>query len=110
VASAATARAPGRWYPVGYFLAPQYPNIAGKWDHSPRCASGASCLGLYVVARHGCPNGLYAELNIISHGAVVSYTNDSLGSLRPRQIARLTFNVYDLPAGARGQLTKIDCF
>jgi hypothetical protein len=100
---------PGRWYPAGYRTSARYPGIAARWDHSPHCSYDASCMGLYVVSRRGCPNGLYAEMNIVSRGAVVSYTNDSLGFLRPRQIARLTFNVYDLPAGATGQLTKIDC-
>jgi hypothetical protein len=99
-----------RWYPTGYFVYPQNPNIAGRWDHSPHCDYGASCMGLYKFTRYGCPNLLYAELNILSRGVVVSYTNDSLGSIRPRQIARLTFNVYDLPAGARGQLSKVDCY
>lgn len=106
----AAASPSANWYPAGYVLSPLYPNVAGRWDHAPRCAYGASCEGLYLVTKYGCPNGLYVEINTISHGAVVGFTNDLVGSVRPRQVARLTFNVYNLPAGAKPELTKIHCY
>jgi hypothetical protein len=65
---------------------------------------------MYVISQNGCPNGLYAEMNILSGGAVVSYTNDSLGSLPAGQTAQLTFDAFDLPSDVQGQLTKINCY
>lgn len=109
-AGAAAGNPSVRWYPAGYILYPKNSNIAGRWDWKPHCAYGASCEGLYLVTRYGCPNGLYAEMNVVLRGVVVDYTNDSAGSVRPRQIARLTFNVYNLPSGAKAELTKVHCY
>jgi hypothetical protein len=107
----ANAAAPhaARWYPAGFAVAPQFPGIAGRWDRSPHCAHGASCIALYVVSQRGCPNGLYGEIDILSGAAVVSYTSDRLGSLRPGQVGHLVFNTYDPPPGASPVLTKLNC-
>lgn len=109
-AAPATAGA-SRWYPAGYTLYPSNPNIAGKWDRAPRCRYGSSCVGLYLVTRHGCSDELYAEVNIVSpRGVVVGFTNDSVSALRPGQVAHLTFSTFGPPAGATPELTKIHCF
>ena len=60
----------------------------------------------------GCPNALYAELQITNaSGTVVDSSNDSLGSLRSGQKARLTFNYLGEGEGkVTGEVTEVKCY
>jgi hypothetical protein len=83
--------------------------VEWDWTQNPRCDYG-SCFGITVTPlSQSCPNGLYAEINLINaDGVVVDYSNDLVGSLGQGQTAELTFQVSD-DATKKAQLTKIDC-
>ncbi|CAB4897760.1 unannotated protein [freshwater metagenome] len=66
---------------------------------------------MYVVSRYGCPSSVYAKLNILEKGVVVSYTNDVLGGLEPMQKDLMKFETYESISGkAIGRLREISCY
>lgn len=80
------------------------------WVNFPKCGDTPQCWQIAVTSETGCPNGLYAEVNLFdANGAVVDYTNDSLGALRPKGTAILTFDYYGKGA-ANPDLTKLNCY
>ena len=67
-------------------------DLSYKWIPNNRCGySSGRCWGIRVMSKNGCPNGLYAEVNIVNGNEVVDYANDSLGSLSPGYVAKLDF-------------------
>lgn len=101
------------WYPRGYYPTPTDSTVAWHWVTSPNCGlsgGGDVCWGIDVIAQNGCSNGLYAEINIVSAGTVVNFSNATLGSLGANQPASLTFDAFNVPSNAQGQLTKINCY
>lgn len=54
---------------------------------------------------------MYAKLNILEKGVVVSYTNDVLGGLEPMQKDLMKFETYESISGkAIGRLREISCY
>jgi len=50
------------------------------------------CFRFGFISHLGCPNGFYAAINWTdASGAVVDYSNATLPSLQPNQVAKLTF-------------------
>jgi hypothetical protein len=82
-----------------------------KWIKGVDCDYGG-CWHIEVVAPpQGCPNALYAELQITdSKGTVVDFSNDSLGSLKGGQKARLTFNYLGDDRNVTGDVTEVKCY
>lgn len=71
------------------------------------CLSGGGCIGIDIIANRDCRNMVYLEANIFdSRGAVIGYTNDSLGSLSKFQTGKLQL---DIRNGIAFQITKINC-
>lgn len=97
--------------PRGYKLWRGAGTVAWRWVENPTCDYGR-CWQVEIVTRDGCPDGLYASLNIVdSSYAVIDYTNDSLDSLGPEQVARLTLTHLDDGEGEyQGELTEINCY
>lgn len=100
---------PATWYPNGFSVYDD--NVAYKWILGNRCGySSGRCWGIRVVSREGCPNGLYAEVNIVNGSTVVDYTNDSLGSLLPGYVAKLDFFTFRENPTLDAELTKLECY
>lgn len=88
--------------------AEQAERVTWEWVDKPSCSEGTRCWQIEVTSEAGCPNGLYAELNILdADGVVVDYTNDSLGRLGPGGTALLTFEHYG--EAASGEVSKVQC-
>lgn len=84
-------------------------SIEWEWVEDPDCDSGTRCWQIAVSSADGCPDGVYAELNVLDENdAVIDYTNDTLGVLQPGQTAILTFDYYGDGAES-GQVAKVDC-
>jgi hypothetical protein len=97
------------WPPRGYTHIGD--NVAFAWIRNNGCGYGTGeCWGIHVVTRDGCPNGLYAEANIVNGSEVVDYTNDTLGSLSPGQVAKLDFHTFRENPSLDAELTKLDCY
>lgn len=79
------------WYPEGYYETGN--GVAWNWSSGGGCKySSWGCWHMNVIAKDGCPTGLYAAINIVdSAGTVVGFTNDSLPGLAPMRKARLEF-------------------
>jgi hypothetical protein len=106
--SAAAAVPAVAWWPSG-FTAYGDGVVATKWVHNVACQLGDRCLHLQVIAQLGCPNGLYAAINILDkNGTVIDSSNDTVPSLAPRQQARLEFGTYNT-AAASGSIATINC-
>ena len=80
-----------------------------EWVQKPTCDSGDVCWQIDVHSETGCPNGLYAEMNIMNaDGVVIDYSNDTLGHLSPGGTARLTFHHYGEDAET-GEIAEVSC-
>lgn len=95
------------WYPKGYS---PFGETAWKWTNESCGYSSGYCWTIRVIAQTGCPNGLYAEVNLLQGNTVVGYTNDSLGSLPPGQTAKLEFVSFGGSGTKSATLTKINCY
>jgi hypothetical protein len=76
------------------------------------CGYGA-CLGITVATKNGCPNSLYAEIELLDKNNVkIGYSNDSIGSLSPASKARLIFHIQEseLMQSKMWNVTKISCY
>lgn len=87
----------------------ELPSATWEWVDKPVCGLDARCWQIRVSSDDGCPNGLYAELNLLDEaGTVIDYTNDSLGVLPPATSAVLTFETYNA-AAAKGDVAQVTC-
>jgi hypothetical protein len=95
------------WYPKGFNL---LNNVAWKWTKGACTTSFGYCWTMEVISDTGCPNGLYAEVNISQGDTIVGYSNDVLGSLPPMQKAKLEFRDFGGSGTKSAQLTKFNCY
>ncbi len=82
--------------------------MAWVWVDNPSC-DYFTCWQIRVLSRDGCPDGVYAELNILSGDTVIGYTNDSLGYLGPGETALLTLTDTN-ENSTSGRLTDLTCY
>ena len=76
------------------------------------CGYGA-CLGITVASKNGCPNSLYAEIELLDKNDVkIGYSNDSIGSLSSASKGQLIFRIQDseLSQAKMWNVTKISCY
>jgi len=95
------------WYPKGYSL---FGDTAWKWTNESCGYSSGYCWTMRVISQTGCPNGLYAEVNILQGETIVGFTNDSLGFLPPDKTAKLEFVQFGGSGTKSASLTKINCY
>lgn len=83
------------WYPTGFY---EYNNqLAYQWVEggADPCGSVACQFNtMNVIAKTGCPRGVYVEVNFLSGGVVVDWSNDTVPSLSAGQTAQLQFVSY----------------
>jgi len=103
---AAAERKP--WYPKSYRA--YSPNVAYKFTDGSCSISSAYCWTMRVISNTGCPNGLYAELNVKNGDTVVGFTNDLLASLAPNQKGELEFTYFSNSRPTAASLSEINCY
>jgi hypothetical protein len=97
------------WYPDGFNEWSDDSSIAWKWVDGGGCNLGDWCWHIKVITEGGCPNGVYAEMNILdSADNVVDYSNDTVPSLAAGSTALLEFATYN-STHAAGQMVTITC-
>jgi len=98
------------WYPSGYNLYSD--NVAWQWAANTtfQCSySSGSCWAVNLVAKDGCPTGIYAEIAILDRqGVQIDYTNATNTNVPPLQKVRLTFDTFNEAANS-ARLTKVSC-
>ncbi len=63
-----------------------------------------------VVTKNGCPSSIYVEIQLLDKsGSAVGYSNDTVGSLAPEQVAKLDFTVTE-EDDVEARLTEINCY
>jgi len=97
---------PKEWQPKGYELWED--GLAWRWANGD-CGYGDYCWGMLVRSQYGCPDGLYAEINIEDNGVVIDYSNDSVGSLPAATAAKLEFRHFGDSGTLSGVLTELNC-
>lgn len=98
--------APKPWFPKGF--SEFQDGIAFKWT-TGSCDFGR-CAHALVIAKYGCPNGLYVEVNGFDKSSTqVDYTNDVTSYLAPMKQAKLTFNFTD-DSASTVQISKVNCY
>ncbi len=106
-----TSSAP--WAPEGYWEASG--NLAFRWAASSGDPCNDPCLfwRAEVVTKNGCPGGVYAEVDFIKSGSVVSQASSSVRSLPPGEVGKLAFIVYGHGSTTTGNetvdLTNLSC-
>lgn len=106
-ASSVSALADTRpWYPKGY--KEWEDGLAWKWVDAYDDCYSCSYWHIKVVARDGCPGGVYAEINIESGGTVVDWTNDTVSYLDSGSSALMTFETWQ-EGSLQGSLTTLTC-
>jgi hypothetical protein len=84
------------WYPEGYSRFSD--DLALKWvdaANSGGCTNGCRYSTMEVISSRGCPRGLYVEVNFLSGGVIVDWSNDTVPSLATSQVAQLQFVSYE---------------
>ena len=101
------------WIPSGFTGYVSDDNIAWRWGTKTEtnCSySSGSCWTVVLIAKNGCPQSLYGEVNIFDKGDIqISYTNDTLGTVQPMQKVKLTFDTLDELAQS-ANISKFSCY
>jgi len=97
------------WYPEGFS---EYEDgIAINWVQGARdpCFSTCAYSTLDLIAKSGCPTGLYVEVTFIKDGTAYDWSNDTLPQLAPKQKGRLQFITYESGGGGQTKIAEINC-
>ena len=97
------------WYPEGFT---EYEaGIAINWVKGGRspCYSSCAYATLDLIAKSGCPTGLYVEVIFSRDGTVYDWSNDTLPLLGPSQKGRLEFVTYKSSGGGQVQIAQVSC-
>ena len=97
------------WVPTGYSIYGSE-DVAYMWSPNSNCDT-YTCATAKFVSKYGCSGGFYAAVNFLdsTNGNVIGFTNASLPSLLPMQIASLRFD--DTSDSAKSaQISTINCY
>lgn len=98
------------WAPTGYT---EYGDVAYRWTSSGfACKSYQdNCFGVTVVARDGCPDGVYIELAVLdANGAVVDKANEITAGITNKDVAQAVLSPPGgAPKNAKARVTKLNC-
>ena len=95
------------WFPAGFHVWPDDPNVAFKWANGS--CDYYKCTFANFISQYGC-SSFYAAVNLLdSSDAVIGYSNGTLPSLAPMQIAKLRFD--DIEGNSSSSLmSEIKCY
>ena len=100
------------WIPSNFDSWSADSNVAWRWlkANEYACEYGDRCWGMMLIAKSGCPSGLYVELSLLDKNDVqVGYTNETVGSALPMQKTKMIFNSFEESAES-GRISKINCY
>ena len=100
------------WIPSNFDSWSADSNVAWRWlkANEYACEYGDGCWGMMLIAKSGCPTGLYVELSLLDKNDVqVGYTNETVGSALPMQKTKMIFNSFEESAES-GRISKISCY
>jgi len=100
------------WIPSNFDSWSADSNVAWRWLKASEydCEYGDGCWGMMLIAKNGCPSGLYVELSLLDKNDVqVGYTNETVGSALPMQKTKMIFNSFEESAES-GRISKISCY
>lgn len=100
------------WVPEGFSIWAQEEGIAWRWLESSEfnCSYGDYCWGIYIVARDGCPSGLYAAISILDKSDVqIDFSNDSFSSSLPMQKSKMIFETFN-DESESARLSEVSCY
>lgn len=100
------------WIPSNFDSWSADSNVAWRWLKASEydCEYGDGCWGMMLIAKSGCPSGLYVELSLLDKNDVqVGYTNETVGSALPMQKTKMIFNSFEESAES-GRISKISCY
>jgi hypothetical protein len=100
------------WIPSNFDRWSADSNVAWRWLKASEfdCEYGDGCWGMMLIAKSGCPSGLYVELSLLDKNDVqVGYTNETVGSALPMQKTKMIFNSFEESAES-GRISKISCY
>jgi hypothetical protein len=100
------------WIPSNFDSWSADSNVAWRWlkANEYACEYGDGCWGMMLIAKSGCPSGLYVELSLLDKNDVqVGYTNETVGSALPMQKTKMIFNSFEESAES-GRISKISCY
>ena len=100
------------WIPSNFDSWSADSNVAWRWlkANEYACEYGDGCWGMMLIAKSGCPSGLYVELSLLDKNDVqVGYTNETVGSALPMQKTKMIFNSFEESAES-GRISKINCY
>ena len=101
------------WMPAGFTGYASDDSIAWRWGTKAETSctySSGSCWSVILIAKDGCPQSLYGEVNIFDKNDIqMSYTNDTLGTVQPMQKVKLTFDTFDESAQS-ANISKFSCY
>jgi hypothetical protein len=99
------------WYPQGYDVWSDNSDIAWQWVNHPYTdCYDCSYWQIHVIAKNGCPTGLYGEMDVLYNDSKYDYTNDLKSYAAAGRVSTLTFVEYPYDSNYTGQLTKIECY
>ena len=102
------------WWPDGYTKFDKdiaYKFTTDDYRGDPCGYSRCSFWVIEVVARFGCPGGVYAKVNILKSGKVVDWSNENLAGLSNGQTGEMVFTAYGLGSGSyTGQIVDFSCY
>ncbi len=98
------------WIPTGFTQWTDNEEIAWRWGTSKETiCTYDRCWSVMVVAKNGCANGMYSEINLFDKSNVqIGYTNESTSFVAPMQQVKLSFDSFDKQAQT-AQISKISC-
>jgi hypothetical protein len=102
------------WVPDGYNISYQGTQVidgfAQKFLKSGyQCASGSEgCFGVSVIARDGCPSGIYAYMFYTDSSGQLPEVMETTGRAQAMQKMTLVFNFYDSDVKS-GRIWKVGC-
>jgi hypothetical protein len=98
------------WIPAGFTQWKADEEIAWRWGTAKETVCTYDrCWSAMVVAKNGCSNGMYAEINLFDKSNIqIGYTNESTSFVAPMQQVRLSFDSFDKEAQS-AQISKISC-
>jgi hypothetical protein len=98
------------WVPAGFSIYDDsiaYTWVSGGPDPCGSIACSYNTMDIY--AHYGCPEGVYVEVNFLSGGVVVDWSNDTVPALAAGQTAQLQFVSYQGNVDS-AQVASMSCY
>lgn len=98
------------WYPEGF--SEYSTNLAYRWSTNEGGWPCTNCSfwKMTVLAKNGCPYGLYGEIDILRGGSIVDWTNDFVNYLGPGETVIMNYVRYPYNSSLVASLVELSCY